>query len=116
LEARLGRGAGAEEECARMRARHCAPATDAPGTSHRRAGSVAAGAAAPARRSVQVVATSPGPNEVPANAKGRRRVVDVDVNMGGYIAPFQEDPAEEDGDIECGCCFAEYTFMCLLVL
>ncbi|KAF5310761.1 hypothetical protein D9619_007644 [Psilocybe cf. subviscida] len=92
VEGKLGSGKAISAQVYQsMRARHGAPSTDI-GGARNRAGLVSAKA-----------------DVVVDKGKGKQRAVDVDVDK---IALVQEDPVEEDqgGDIECGCCFGEYTF------
>lgn len=112
VEVRQGRGRGLVYTYPGVRASHGAP-HDGAAVERVLARHVPGQAPGPVEMQDQpqaAVLPAPAPAEAQAyvvnNEKGKQRAVDIDMN-----APGEDQPAEEDGDIECGCCFSEYTFV-----
>lgn len=93
---------------ARLRASHGAPREAAAGQravgGDTQPGPVAGSAIVQAQ--AQVAVPPPPAPAVVDNGKGKQRAVDVEMAL-----PVEEQLAEEEGDIECGCCFSECTFV-----
>lgn len=106
VESRQGRSLGLGRAHANLRASHGAP-DDAAAVERALRHQDMAPAAGPARVQPQAQEpAAPAPASVIDNGKGKQRAVDVEMNP-----PVNEQLVEEEGDIECGCCFTEYTFV-----
>lgn len=114
VEKKMGRGVAADA-CACMRESHSAAATCSD------SGSTAKGVPVEIQmRSKKRASEDDLLESVPGSdkRKGKQRAVDADADVqdmqvDGDIAPFQDNTGEEglEGDIECGCCFGEYSFV-----